>query len=307
MTRTLSRTSRVSASRAVLVLLLLTGLIVACDSLAGHSTPTESPTPSPTWTAAVSPSPVASPTVIRTPTRPPSPTAFITPPAPGQSALVPILMYHHLGDLGANASESDRTWTVAPRNFEAQMAWLAAQGFHTITFPQLVAFFKRGQALPARPVIITFDDGWREGYAIAFPILLKYRLAATFFVYTSAIGHSQSLTWEQISEMSAAGMEIESHTLTHPHLRTMPAEEAYKEIADSRAVLEKRLGKKVTTFNYPFGEYDAAVADLVKRAGFESAVTINPGFKQRAEDIFSLRRNRVTYRTTLEDLSKLVP
>ncbi len=305
MTRTPSWVDRSFIARVVLLLLVALG--AACDSSAGNPAPTQVPLPSPTWTATAFPPLVVSPVISRTPTRSPSPTAFMTAPAPGQAALVPILMYHHLGDLAPNASESDRTWTVAPRNFEAQMAWLSAQGFQSVTFPQLVAFFKRGQPLPARPVIITFDDGWREGYAIAFPILRKYHFVATFFTYTSAIGHSQSLTWEQLAEMSAAGMEIESHSLTHPHLRTMPSEEAFKEVADSRALLEKRLGIKVTTFSYPFGEYNSAVADLVKRAGFESAVTINPGFKQRAEDVFSLRRNRVSYDTTLEEFRKLVP
>ncbi len=258
-----------------------------------------------------SPSPVATSTPANTATRPPSPspapTAFITPPAAGGVALVPILMYHHLADLGGSGTPLDHTWTVSPGNLRAQMSWLAEKGFHTVSFPQLVAFFKRGQPLPARPVIITFDDGWAEGYSVAFRTLVSHNFVGTFFVNTNTIGHRQSVTWEQLEEMSAAGMDIGSHTLTHPHLRSLTPEAAYKEIADSRALLEKRLSRKVTTFDYPFGEYDNATIDLVKRAGFESAVTISPGYKQRAEEIYTLHRIRVTYETTLEEFSKLLP
>lgn len=290
--------------RIFLALLFLA--LVACSPGADNKN-----TPSPTAALTAMPSliPITTPTTARTATRSPSPTptAFITPPAAGGAALVPILMYHHLADLGSNATPLDHTWTVSPRNFEAQMSWLAVQGFHTVTFPQLVAFLKRGQPLPARPVIITFDDGWAGGYTVAFRTLVKLNFVGTFFIYTNAIDHGQFMTWAQLQEMSAAGMEIGAHTLSHPHLRSLTPDAAYKEIADSRAILEKRLNRKVTTFAYPFGEYDSATVDLVKRAGFESAVTISPGYKQRTDEIFTLHRIRVTYETALEEFTKLLP
>jgi peptidoglycan/xylan/chitin deacetylase (PgdA/CDA1 family) len=291
------------------VLLLLTLFCLALVACAPGSN--ETPTGPAPIASVATPSllPMVTPTTTPTATRSPSPlpTAFITPPAAGGFALVPILMYHHLADLASNATPLDHTWTVSPSNFEAQMSWLAGKGFHTISFPQLVAFLKHGQPLPARPVIITFDDGWAEGYSVAFRTLVKHNLVGTFFVYTNAIDHRQFMTWAQLQEMSTAGMDIGSHTLSHPHLRSLTPDAAYKEIADSRALLEKRLNRQVTTFDYPFGEYDSATVDLVKRAGFESAVTISPGYKQRAEEILTLHRIRVTYEITLEEFSKLLP
>jgi peptidoglycan/xylan/chitin deacetylase (PgdA/CDA1 family) len=231
----------------------------------------------------------------------------VTAPATGQAANIPILMYHHLADLPANASELQQTWTVAPKNFEAQMNWLSQRGYHTITMAQLVAHLKRQHPLPVNPIVITFDDGWAEQYTIAFPILQRLGLIGTFFVYTTPIDRNSYLSWTQLSEMSNAAMDIQAHSLTHPHLRTLAPEEAFKEIAESKRILEKRLGKPVVAFNYPFGEYDNAVIDLVKRAGFESAVSLAAGYKQRQNELFVLHRIRVSYLDTLEDFAKRLP
>jgi peptidoglycan/xylan/chitin deacetylase (PgdA/CDA1 family) len=247
------------------------------------------------------------PPATATPTVTPSPTAFATAPAAGDAGIVPILMYHHLADQPSNASELNLTWTVAPKNFDAQMNWLADRGFHTISMGQLLAYLKQRQPLPSKPIVISFDDGWEEQYVSAFPSLRKNNFIGTFFVYTTPIDHSQFLTWAQLQEMSAAGMDIQAHTLTHPHLRTLAPDAAFKEIADSKSILEKRLGKPVTFFDYPFGEYNAAIIDMLKRAGFEGAVTLAAGYKQRADELFTLHRIRVSYNDTLDDFAKRLP
>ncbi len=289
-----------------LIFLFLAAIIGAC----APNSPVE---PSPTLPAATVASPTATatatlvPTVAATLTITPAPTAFITAPTAGQAALVPILMYHHLADLPPSASELDRTWTVSPREFDAQMSWLAQNGYHSITFAQLVAHLKRGQPLVGKPVLISFDDGWAEQYSVAFSTLKKYNLVGAFFVYTNALGYGQFMTWQQVEEMSAAGMEFGSHTLSHPHLRALTAEAATKEIADSKAILEKHLGKPVIAFDYPSGEYNTAVIDLVRQAGYQCAVTIAAGNKQRADDLFTLHRTRVSYGETLQDWIKRLP
>jgi peptidoglycan/xylan/chitin deacetylase (PgdA/CDA1 family) len=187
------------------------------------------------------------------------------------------------------------------------MDWLAEHDYHTVSMAQVAGHLKRGQPLPARPVVISFDDGWSDGYTVAFPILKARHFSGTFFVYTNALDHKQFLTWAQVEEMAIAGMDIESHTLSHPHLRQLTPEDATNEIAGSKAVLEKRLGKPVTSFDYPFGEYNAAVIELVKRAGYETAVTIAAGYKQRADELFTLHRIRVSYNDTLQDLAARLP
>jgi len=199
------------------------------------------------------------------------------------------------------------TWTVSPRNFDAQMQWLARNGFRTISMAQLVAHLKQRQPLPAKPIIISFDDGWQEQYTTAFPILTKYGLSGTFFVYIRPLDHTEFMTWAQLQELVAAGMDIQSHSLTHPHLRALAPDAAYKEIAESKALLEKRLGKPVIAFCYPFGEYNHTIIEMVKRAGYESAVTLAGGYRQRADELYTLRRIRVSYRNTLDDFIKRLP
>jgi peptidoglycan/xylan/chitin deacetylase (PgdA/CDA1 family) len=255
--------------------------------------------------------------VVATPVAPPIPsrkvaaalvpTPFVTAPAPGGEANVPILMYHHIADLAIDATETQTAWTVTPQDFDAQMQWLEHNGYRTITMAQLIAHLKNRQNLPAKPIIISFDDGWEEQFSTAFSILTKYGLSGTFFVYTHPLDHTEYMTWAQAQELVAAGMDIQSHSLTHPHLRTMPPDAAFKEIAESKATLEKRLGKPVVAFCYPFGEYNDAIIEMVKRAGYESAVTLASGYRQRADELYTLRRLHVSYHDSLDDFIKRLP
>ena len=251
--------------------------------------------------------PSATPSVAIKSTALAMPTPFVTAPALGGEAHVPILMYHHIGDLPIDATELQTTWTVTPKNFDAQMQWLAHSGFRSISMAQLVTHLKNRQPLPAKPVIISFDDGWEEQFSTAFPIMTRYGLSGTFFVYTQPLDHSQYMTWAQVQALAAGGMDIQSHSITHPHLRTMAPDAAYKEIAESKATLEKRLGKPVVAFCYPFGEYNNAIVEMVKRAGYESAVTLASGYRQRADELYTLHRIRVSYHDTLDDLAKWLP
>jgi len=251
--------------------------------------------------------PSATPSAVIKSTAPAIPTPFVTAPALGGEAHVPILMYHHIGDLPIDATELQTTWTVTPKNFDAQMQWLARGGFRSISMAQLVAHLKNRQPLPAKPIIISFDDGWEEQFSTAFPIMTRYGLSGTFFVYTQPLDHTQYMTWAQVQALATGGMDIQSHSITHPHLRTMAPGAAFKEIADSKATLEKRLGKPVVAFCYPFGEYNNAIVEMVKRAGYESAVTLAGGYRQRTDELYLLRRIRVSYHVTLDDFVKRLP
>ena len=251
--------------------------------------------------------PSVTPSVAIKSTEPAIPTPFVTAPAPGGEANVPILMYHHIGDLPIDATELQTTWTVTSKNFDAQMQWLAHSSFHPISMAQLVAHLKNRQPLPAKPIIISFDDGWEEQFSTAFPIMTRYGLSGTFFVYTQPLDHTEFMTWAQVQALAAGGMDIQSHSITHPHLRTMAPDAAFKEIADSKATLEKRLGRPVVAFCYPFGEHNNAIVEMVKRAGYESAVTLASGYRQRTDEIYLLRRIRVSYHDALDDFVKRLP
>lgn len=298
------RTGSHSPYGTITVTLILVGLATACSG-----TPQNTPVPPAVTLVSVvaTPNPTATLAATVVPTAAPTPTAFVTAPPAGSAAVLPILMYHHLADLAADATELDKTWTVSPAAFRAQMKLLTDRGFHSVSMPQLVAFFKQGKPLPDKPIVISFDDGWEEQYKQAYPALKQVGLIGTFFVYTKPIDHAPYMTWDQLKEMSASGMDVEAHTLTHPHLRTIAPDQAEKEITDSKSVLEKQLGKTVVALSYPFGEYDAAVVAMVKGAGFQSAVSLNPGYRQRVDELFMLHRIRVSYNDTLEDFAARLP
>lgn len=209
---------------------------------------------------------------------------------------VPILMYHHVRVLAPQAGRVWRMLTVDPTAFEAQMAYLADHGYHTITFSDLADCFDRGKPLPDNPVILTFDDGWAEHYTTVFPILRRYGLIATFFPPTNWINGSElTLNWAQIEEMSQAGMEFGSHTLNHHLLTHQSADQARWQLTQSKAILEQHTHKPVVALAYPTGAWSPAVAALVSRAGYRVAVGISAGVKQRAADRFALRRVSVGY------------
>lgn len=217
-------------------------------------------------------------------------------------------MYHTIRELDANAGKVDLDWTVAPKDFQAQIDWLVQHGYHTISMAQLNAHLKERAALPIKPIMITFDDGWVEGYTIAFPALKKNNLIGIYFVYTQPLDQNpRYLSWKEIDEMSAAGMDFEAHTITHPDLRKLSPDNAMREISEPKKLLETRLNKPVIAFAYPFGEFNSAVIEMVKRAGYENAVTINPSYRQSADQIYQLGRIHVSYNDSLQVLAGKLP
>ena len=220
---------------------------------------------------------------------------------PGTTVSVPILMYHHVRYL---TPEADRTWrglTVDPAAFEAQMAYLVEHGYHTISFTDLADYFDRSRPLPDRPVILTFDDGWREQYTTVLPILCRYGLVATFFPPAQWVNNSPlTLTWAQIEEMSQAGMEFGSHTVNHHFLAQETIEAARQQLTQSKAVLEAHTHKPVIALAYPGGSYSPTVTQLAAQVGFRVAVGTRSGVEQRPSERFILHRVSVGYGTPLQ-------
>jgi len=226
-----------------------------------------------------------------------------------RSASVPILMYHHVNDLPSDADEVTRTWTVSRHDFETQMKWLLENEYHPVTLVAVADHLSQGVSLPSHPIVLTFDDGWDIGYSTVFPTLRKAGFVGTFFVYASGIDAGNPggyMSWDQLREMDQAGMEIASHTLTHPSLPGMPVEAQQREIAEPRRTLERCLGHQVFAFAYPFGKFDATTQQLVQKAGYRCAVGIEPGWTQRSDDLFAMRRIRVSYGDTLDTFKELV-
>ena len=169
------------------------------------------------------------------------------------------------------------------------MKYLQDNRYHVVSFASLEVFFKEGTELPAQPIIITFDDGWEDQYTLAFPILAKYHYGATFFVVTNYIGDRGFLSFDQLREMSNAGMEIGSHSRSHPHLgRIQDADVLRDEILGSKKTLEAKLSVPINEFAYPYGSYNAAAVAMVESAGYKAARASNFGIRHYQNETFGL-------------------
>ena len=154
--------------------------------------------------------------------------------------------------------------------------------------------------MAAKPIILTFDDGYQDAFDSAFLLLQKYQLAGMFYLIVNKIGTPGYLSWEEISEMQKAGMSFGSHTLTHPDLRKLSAASLEKEIQESKTILEQKLGQQITDFCYPSGKYDDAVLQELKKANYQTAVTTNSGISHLKDDPFLLKRLRITEKTDIQ-------
>lgn len=233
----------------------------------------------------------------------PDPTTIPRTVAPADTVTLPILLYHHVRRLPANASAVWRNLTVTPEAFEAQVKYLVDQGYHTIYFSDLIAYFNAGVPLPARPIILTFDDGWIEQYTVVYPILQKYCLTATFFPPVNWVnngGGKQVISWAMIEEMSRGGMEFGSHTLNHHLLNQQTENQIMEQLVGSKAELEKHTIRPVVALAYPGGGYNKSALALAPKAGYGAAVGITAGPDQARSDLFLLRRSTVPYSDDLK-------
>ena len=227
---------------------------------------------------------------------------------PARRLRVPILMYHRVAEPRASLPAITRRLTVDPRDFAAQMRWLKTSGYHTITQRQLYAALERGATLPARPVLVTFDDGYRNVLSNAAPVLRRLGLTATAYVITGRTSGSDVsfLTWGMLKALERKGVEIGSHTVTHAELPSLPDSVALQELIRSRRSLEDHLGHPVQWFAYPAGRFDAHAVALVRQAGYVLAVTTQSGSSQDAKRPLELHRYEVLDATGVRGLRSLL-
>lgn len=231
------------------------------------------------------------------------------------NAPVPILMYH---SIDRDSSPAFRSFVVPPERFNEQLAMLRSNGYHAVTVSDLARARRGGRPLPSQPVVITFDDGFADFYHHALPILSRYGLTATLYLVTGEIGgrarwlapegegDRQMLTWDQVREIAAAGIECGAHSVRHPKLDALPRAVAAAEIRWSKAMIEDRLGRPCATFAYPYGFYDAGVRRLVRRAGFTSACAVRFCLSGPGDDLFGLRRLKIGPEMTDVKLERLL-
>jgi peptidoglycan/xylan/chitin deacetylase (PgdA/CDA1 family) len=185
--------------------------------------------------------------------------------------------------------------------FVQHLQYLEMTGYNVIPLRHLYEYVSGTRAsIPKNAVVITIDDGWRSTYTEAFPELQKRRFPFTVFIYPNIIGKTaNALTWKQIREMADAGVDVQSHSLTHPYLtkrrhRNM-TDKAYVEwlqgeLAQSKKILEKETGTKVQFLAYPYGDYDTHVAEASAAAGYEAALTCDFGRVRKGSDPLRMKR-----------------
>ena len=223
---------------------------------------------------------------------------------PRQRVQVPIFMYHYIR---INPDPTDRlgfNLSVPPTDLAAQLAYLADQGYRGVGLEEVAGFLsgRQEEAPPPRSVVLSFDDGYRDNYEAAYPLLKRYGFRATIFVISGLVGRSGYLTWPQLRQMAADGITIGAHTVGHPDLTLLSRADAAMEIRESKLALEKELGRPVLFFAYPSGRYNQAVVEMVKAAGYEAAVTVNYGLWHAPENPFTLDRVRVSGGQSLASL-----
>ncbi len=278
-----------------------------------------------------------------------------------------ILIYHRVCPKVDNWSLG----SLSPANFEMQMKYFA-QNYELLSLDNLVQFIKSGEPFPKNAIVVTFDDGYKDNYLYAYPILRKYKIPATIFLTTGYIGASELfwwdkvayiienntsikklnlnglgsyslqselektkvksiiceklkkmpdnqrisiiqklinickveippdlgekyfLSWSEIKEMDNAGITFGAHSVNHPILINMPLELAKNEIIQSKKDIEEKLGKQITAFSYPNGNFNAEVVELVRKSGFVCAVSVHPGMPPKLvspkDSVYNLSR-----------------
>lgn len=231
---------------------------------------------------------------------------------------VPILMYHSVSN---STNRKFKQFTISPSLFEKQMAYLHEHAYTPITVTQFVNNMSQGcYALPERPVILTFDDGYADFFTDALPILKRYNFVATLYVVTGFINETSRwlkregeatrlmLTWDQLVEISACGIECGAHTHHHPRLDTLPYSVAQHEIVISKKILEDHLKQRVSSFAYPFGYYTSTIQQLVQAAEYTSACAVKHAMNSTSTTTnhFALVRLMVKPTTNVEKFTALL-
>lgn len=214
----------------------------------------------------------------------------------------PIFMFHEIG-------EGPNNLYVPEQDFERLMAFLSKEGYRTVTVSQLLDHkMKRGEN--DKLIALTFDDGYASFYNKAFPILKKYNFNATTFIITDMVNTPNHMTWQQLRKLLNGGIEVGSHSQTHPYLSKLDDAALYSQVIGSKQRLEELLNKQVTAFCYPYGDFNEEVIEEVKEAGYKLAVTVHTDISSKKDALYQLPRVNVyggMTNHTLDSFLKMTP
>ena len=203
-----------------------------------------------------------------------------------------ILAYHKVNNTQADAL------TVSGKNFISQMEYLKNHRYNVVSLEVLAQKIKNKEVLRKNTAVITFDDGHKDNYTSAYPVLEKYGFPATIFITTSFAGKEQFLSWDEIKEMKEAGISFGSHTIEHPRLTQVSADKAREEMLKSKEIIENELKIPCRFFCYPYGDLNDEVKNITRECGYTAAV-VTPPRRGIEEDMLCLKRVGIYYHTTM--------
>lgn len=197
-----------------------------------------------------------------------------------KSINIPILCYHNLNPTKPGSMN------MTPQRFESEIKWLKSNGFSIISLKEAMAYLQGTRpSLPSKPIVITDDDGWESVYLYMLPIVRKYNIPVTLFIFPQAISVGKNnLTWAQLIELQKTGLfDIQSHTYSHPNFkhakRNLSADNYHKfvmkELIKSKKILEEKMGKNISLLAWPFGIYNDELEKAAEKAGYQMAFTID--------------------------------
>lgn len=259
------------------------------------ATSTEPPTPTspPTDTPAPTDAPVeeAEPASLGEPVADPTATY----PPPPDVVHVPILMYHYISELPPDADVYRRDLTVTPAKFESHLQYLVSAGYQSVTLADVYARLSTGKPLPPRPIVLTFDDGYKDAYTHAMPLLQQYGFVGEFFVLATPAHYEAPhyLSWNDMQTMAMAGMSIQAHGRDHYDLTNRDYDFLVYQILGAREAVEAHTGQPVRFFCYPSGRHDPATEAVVASAGYLGAVTTAWGNELRLDNAYTWPRIRI--------------
>ena len=220
-----------------------------------------------------------------------------------------VLFYHRINPYPfAELGPVSRELTVHPDMFERQLQHLARRGYRSATVEEFARMMVPGGTVDPRAILITFDDGYEDNLLWAAPLLRKHGFSAAVFVVSGFIGKSTADVWPnsdpgplgkfldagQIMELKQYGIDVGSHTVSHPLLSGLPREAQFAELEASKRRLEQMTGGPVSWFVYPGGDFNAVTEEAVKQAGYTLAFTTIPGVNRPGVPLSALRRTEVS-------------
>ena len=214
---------------------------------------------------------------------------------------VPVLYYHSVDPSEANEV------IISPEKLREELTFIKDSGYTTLTMSELNDYILNNAPIPEKSIVITFDDGYADNYANAFPILKELDMKATIFVISNFTDNDgYYMTSQQIKEMSDYGIDIQSHTASHAHLNQLTYEEQLNELKTSKEKLESITEKPVISIAYPFGDYDDNTILASKEAGYSLSFNTNRGLSDRNDNPLTLNRIYVSSAYSIEQFKEIL-